>query len=112
MPDQGVRRASGRAAAFVLGAALLSWSLGDVVVAVQSLGGATPPSPSLADVFYLSFYPLAYVAVMLFVRGEVRGMTVTNWLDGVIAGLGAAAVCAAFCSAASWSPAGGTSSEQ
>ena len=86
----------GRAAAFVLGAALLSWSLGDVVVAVQSLGGATPPSPSLADVFYLSFYPLAYVAVMLFVRGEVRGMTVTNWLDGVIAGLGAAAVCAAF----------------
>ena len=86
----------GRAAAFVLGAALLSWSLGDVVINVQSLGGATPPSPSLADVFYLSFYPLAYIAVMLFVRGEVRGMTVTNWLDGVIAGLGAAAVCAAF----------------
>ena len=86
----------GRATAFVLGAALLSWAIGDVVVTVQSLGGATPPSPSLADVFYLSFYPLAYIAVTLFVRTEVRGMTSANWLDGVIAGLGAAAVCAAF----------------
>ena len=85
-----------RATAFVLGAALLSWAIGDVVVTVQSLGGATPPSPSLADVFYLSFYPLAYIAVTLFVRTEVRGMTSANWLDGVIAGLGAAAVCAAF----------------
>jgi diguanylate cyclase len=86
----------GRTAALVLGAALLSWSLGDVIITVQSLGGATPPSPSLADLFYLCFYPLAYIAVMLFVRSEVRGMTSANWLDGVIAGLGAAAVCAAF----------------
>jgi diguanylate cyclase len=86
----------GRATALVLGTALLSWAVGDVVVTVQSLGGATPPSPSLADIFYLSFYPLAYIAVTLFVRTEVRGMTSANWLDGVIAGLGAAAVCAAF----------------
>ncbi len=86
----------GRGTAIVLGAALLSWSLGDVVITIQSLGGATPPSPSLADVFYLCFYPLAYTAVMLFIRSEIRGLTAANWLDGVIAGLGAAAVCAAF----------------
>jgi diguanylate cyclase (GGDEF)-like protein len=86
----------GRVTALVLGAALLSWSLGDVVITIQSLGGATPPSPSVADIFYLSFYPLAYTAVMLFIRSEVRGLSPANWLDGVIAGLGAAAVCAAF----------------
>ena len=86
----------GRATALVLGAALLAWSLGDVVITVQSLGGATPPSPSVADIFYLSFYPLAYTAVMLFIRSEVRGLPPGHWLDGVVAGLGAAAVCAAF----------------
>jgi len=93
---RGLVEQRGRLAAMVLGAALLSWALGDVVITVLSLGGATPPSPSLADVFYLGFYPLAYVAVMIFIRNEIRGMTPAHWLDGVIAGFGAAAVCAAF----------------
>lgn len=93
---RGFARRPGRAAALILGSALLSWTVGDVILSVQSLGGASPPSPSLADVFYLCFYPLAYVAVMLFIRGETRRITAPNWLDGAIAGLGAAAVCAAF----------------
>ena len=58
--------------------------------------GRRPRRPSLADAFYLAFYPLAYVAVVLFMRGEVKKLTPPNWLDGVIAGLGAAAVCGAF----------------
>ena len=89
-------RRPGRVAALILGISLLSWSIGDIVLTVESLGGATPPSPSLADVFYLCFYPLAYVAVMMFLRGEVKRVTAPNWLDGAIAGSGAAAVCAAF----------------
>ena len=93
---RGCIRRPGRAAALILGLALLSWTIGDIVLTVESLGGATPPSPSLADAFYLCFYPLAYVAVMLFIRGEVRRITTSNWLDGAIAGLGAGAVCAAF----------------
>jgi diguanylate cyclase len=93
---RGLVRRSGRIVALVLGAALLSWSLGDVALTAESLGGATPPTPSLADAFYLGFFPLAYVAILLFTRGETRRLNTPSWLDGAIAGLGAAAVCAAF----------------
>jgi diguanylate cyclase len=93
---RGLRRRTGRAVALVLGAGLLCWSLGDLVLTVESLGGATPATPSLADAFYLGFYPLTYVAVGLLMRGDSRRLTSSSWLDGAVAGLGAAALCAAF----------------
>ena len=93
---KGIARHPGRAVALFLGGSLLAWTVGDIVLTVESLGGATPPTPSLADLFYLSFYPLAYVAVVMYMRGEVRRLTIPNLLDGAIAGLGAAAVCGAF----------------
>jgi len=33
---------------------------------------------------------------MLVIRGEVRSFRASTWLDGLVAGLGAAALCAAF----------------
>ncbi len=93
---RGLVRRPGRVTAVVLGISLLMWTLGDMALTVESLGGASPPSPSVADIFYLVFYPFAYIAVVLFIRGEVRRFSTPNWLDGGIAGLGAAAVCAAF----------------
>jgi diguanylate cyclase (GGDEF)-like protein len=87
---------SGRRAAVVIGVSLLAWSLGDVALTVESLGGAKPPSPSVADAFYLCFFPIAYVGIVLFMRGEVRRLSTPSWLDGAVAGLGAASVCAAF----------------
>jgi diguanylate cyclase (GGDEF)-like protein len=92
----GLRRRTGRAVPLILGAALASWALGDVALTVESLRGATPATPSIADGFYLGFFPLAYVALVLFIRGEAGRMTATNWLDAAVAGLGAAALCAAF----------------
>ena len=89
---RGLAWRRGRAVALVLGAGLLSWSLGDMVLTVESLGGATPATPSLADAFYLGFYPLTYVAVGLFMRGDSRRLTTSSWLDGAVAGLGAAAL--------------------
>jgi diguanylate cyclase (GGDEF)-like protein len=80
----------------VLGVALLSWAVGDVVLCVESLGGVTPSVPSIADIFYLGFYPLAYAALALLVRREAGSLVYTNWLDGAVAGMGAAAVVAAF----------------
>jgi diguanylate cyclase (GGDEF)-like protein len=80
----------------VLGLGLLSWSIGDLILALESAGGATPPTPSLADVFYLGFYPLTYTGVFLLARRQIRRFNATTWLDGAIAGLGAAAVCAGF----------------
>jgi diguanylate cyclase (GGDEF)-like protein len=93
---RGLTRRPGRAVALTLGFGLIMWSLGDIALTVESLGGVTPPTPSLADVFYLGFYPLTYVAAVIFMRGEVRRLATPSWLDGAVASVGTASVCAAF----------------
>ncbi|MDQ6822480.1 MAG: hypothetical protein M3076_19455, partial [Actinomycetota bacterium] len=93
---RGLLWRSGRPVALTLGAGLLAWSLGDLALTIESLGGSTPPTPSAADAFYLAFFPLAYVAVVLFVRQQLSQLSTPSWLDGAVAGFGAAAVCAAF----------------
>ena len=80
---------------FVLGLGLLSWSLGDVVLAITGTGSSSA-TPVPADVLYIAFYPITYVALLMFMRRQVRRFSVEMWLDGAIAGLGAAALCAAF----------------
>jgi diguanylate cyclase (GGDEF)-like protein len=89
-------RGPGRWLALPLGLGLLGWALGDVVWTFESQGGAAPPTPSAADVFYLSLYPLAYLAVMLVMRRQPGRFQPSLWLDGAVAGLSAAAICAAF----------------
>jgi two-component system sensor histidine kinase/response regulator len=91
----------------VLGAACLSWALGDVALTIESLGGATPSVPSAADGFYLGFFPLCFVAFMLVVRRGNSGSLVATSLDGLIAGLGVAALSAAFIFSAVEKAAGG-----
>ena len=93
---RGIRARPGRVLPLVLGFGLLSWSIGDFVLTAESAGGATPPVPSVADAFYLAFYPLTYTGVFLLARRQVRKFTATVWLDAAIAGLGAAAICAEF----------------
>jgi diguanylate cyclase len=53
------------------------------------------PYPSLADALYLGFYPLAYVAMTLLVRQRIQRFSTAVWLDGIVGGLGSAAICAA-----------------
>ena len=86
----------GRAVPLVLGSAVLTWAAGDVALTWESWGGASAVSPSPADAFYICFYPLAYAAIVLMLRKEIKRLLPATWLDGAIAGLGAAAVCAAF----------------
>jgi diguanylate cyclase len=86
----------GRAIPLVLGSAVLAWAAGDVILTWESWGGASVGEPSLADAFYVCFYPLAYAAIVLMLRKEIKRLLPATWLDGAIAGLGAAAVCAAF----------------
>ena len=93
---RGLDRNPGRAAPLALGFGLLSWAIGDTLLTAESLGGATPATPSPADIFYLCFYPLAYVGAVLLLRSAMGRLSRPNWLDGVVAGLGAAAVCSAF----------------
>ena len=91
----GLVRRGARWVPVTLGAALMAWAVGHLTETIQTLGGATPPEAALYDAFQLCFYPLAYVALVLYLRGEVRRLASLSWLDGIIAGLGAAALCAA-----------------
>jgi len=93
---RGFSRRHGRTIPLVLGTAVLAWSLGDFVLAGETFGGSSAGHPSMADAFYVSFYPLAYVAIVLMLRRGIGRLLPATWLDGAIAGLGAAAVCAAF----------------
>ena len=85
-----------RRVALVMGGACFSWATGDLVLTLESLGGATPPNPSLADAFYLGFFPIALAAIVLFVRGEIKRGDRPNWLDGAVAAIGMAALCSGF----------------
>jgi diguanylate cyclase (GGDEF)-like protein len=50
------------------------------------------PYPSISDVFFLAFYPVAYTGVGLLVRASAPKGSWTIWLDGLIAALGVAAL--------------------
>ncbi|MFZ0169045.1 MAG: bifunctional diguanylate cyclase/phosphodiesterase [Candidatus Dormiibacterota bacterium] len=88
----GLARPRDRTIPVVLGLAVLSWATGDAVLTATPQGH----SPQLADVFYLLFYPTAYVGLVLILRREAGRLVPATWLDGITAGLGAAAVCGAF----------------
>ena len=52
----------------VMGVACISWAVGDFVLTAESLGGGTPPTPSLADVFYVGFFPLCFLGFAFLIR--------------------------------------------
>ncbi len=93
---RGFTKRPGRAIPLTLGAGVMAWALGDVAITAEGWNGADVGIPSLADAFYVCFYPLAYAAIVLMLRREIKRLLPATWLDGAIAGLGAAAVCAAF----------------
>jgi diguanylate cyclase (GGDEF)-like protein len=87
-----------RAAWLAMGAGLLFWSLGELYYSQFIAGTSQEPggSVSFADALYLAMYPCFYVALGLLARRRLRDMRVGMWLDGLIAGLGAASVGAAL----------------
>ena len=54
--------------------------------------GGNPPFPSLADAFYLGFYPACYLGIVLLVRRRISSFNASLWLDGFTAALAAGAV--------------------
>ena len=85
-----------RTVPYFLGISLLMWTSGDILLTVQSLGRASAPTISAADIFYFLFYPLAYIACITLFQRALHRINKPNWLDGIVAGGGAAALCAAF----------------
>jgi len=79
----------------LLGLALALWTAGDLYYFFAFSATADAPIPSVADPFYLAFYPVSYVALALLLRRRMQGFRGNLWLDGVIASLAVAALGAA-----------------
>ncbi|MDQ1654458.1 MAG: hypothetical protein QOI35_3658 [Cryptosporangiaceae bacterium] len=88
------RRRAGRSVWLVLGFGLLVWTLGDVAWTSLAVNNVVP-TPSVADGLFIAFYPMAYLAVIMLIRTGSEHFLPSTWLDGLLCGLSAAAVCAA-----------------
>jgi two-component system cell cycle response regulator len=79
---------------FAIGLAL--YAGGNIYWSAALAGLDEPPYPSVADGLWLSFYPVAYVAIVLLARARMPRLGMRLWLDGVIAALTVAAISAAI----------------
>jgi two-component system cell cycle response regulator len=87
---------SERVAWGAFGLALLLWAMGWLYYGALVRPAAAPPYPSGADVLWLAFYPIVYVALISLARSRTPGFGRSVWLDGLIGALALGAVAAAF----------------
>jgi len=81
---------------FALAAGLALYGAGNIVWTLLVRTQEPPPFPSLADGLWLSFYPSAFIAMVLLVREIAEELPLSMWLDGVIGGLAVASFAAAL----------------
>jgi diguanylate cyclase (GGDEF)-like protein len=81
---------SERAAWIAFAAGVVSWSVGELLF--DFVYGGDPPFPSVADAFFLAFYPACYVGICLLVRSRISEITPMVWFDGAMAAIAAAAL--------------------
>ncbi|HTU08931.1 MAG TPA: GAF domain-containing sensor histidine kinase [Trebonia sp.] len=92
----GLRRRPASFVPLVFGLALIFTMIGNTILTVDALHGIPPPPPTPADFFGLGFIVLCFVGIGLMAREDRERLSPRELLDGGIAALGAAAVCAAF----------------
>ena len=85
-----------RAAWIAMTANLALWATADLMWTLHYNHLDDPPSPNLADVFYLATYPCAYVGLVLLLRARLRPVRASLWLDGAVSGLTLAALATAL----------------
>ena len=81
-----------RGAWLLIAAAILAWGAAEVYWTAALVDNPSAPYPSLADVGYLAFYPLAIAGLWMLVRTRARELDWRLWMDGAIAALGTAAL--------------------
>ncbi|MDN4474022.1 putative bifunctional diguanylate cyclase/phosphodiesterase [Demequina zhanjiangensis] len=84
------RRSGDRSVWFLLGTALILATLGDFIYTQVVSGREPEPFPSIADPFYLGYYPFAIAGVVVFVRARARQIPGAVWLDGIMLALATA----------------------
>lgn len=93
---RATRGGSEQAAWLLIAATILSQALTEFCWTVFYEGNPSPPYPSLCDIGWLAFYPLAATSILLMVRARARALDWRLWTDGLIAALGTGALGAAF----------------
>ena len=81
---------SERAAWIAFAVGMVSWSVAEILFDFVYAGD--PPFPSVADAFFLVFYPACYVGMCLLVRHRISEITPMVWFDGAMAAIAAAAL--------------------
>ena len=92
---RAVRIPERRTAWILLAVGLSLYGAGNVVWTIWYDHQSAPPIPSISDVLWLALYPASYVGLVLLARDRRRSVTAGVWLDGIVAGLGFAALGAA-----------------
>jgi two-component system cell cycle response regulator len=85
-----------RAAWACFGIGLLFNAAGEIYYSFAFGDNGNPPTPSVADALYLSYYPCIYAGIVLLVRARLDRFSPSTWLDGAIAASTTAALVAAF----------------
>ncbi len=83
-----------------------SWTIFAFGISVYGLGNVlwaawiehlpNPPIPSICDGMWLTLYPACYIGILGLARVRERRVPARIWLDGIVAGLGVAAIGAAI----------------
>jgi diguanylate cyclase (GGDEF)-like protein len=88
--------ASERRAWLTLGGAMLLWALGQTYYSVVLYYASPAPFPSPADLLFLAFYPVSFVALVMLLRARIPQLEPLAWVDGLIGALAVAGVAAAL----------------
>ncbi|MBI2683987.1 MAG: hypothetical protein HYX33_01120 [Actinobacteria bacterium] len=75
----------------LVGVGFALWGLGNLYWAMRVDGLAVAADPNLADVAWLSAYPLWFIGLVMLVRRQ-GGRAVAHWLDAALAALAAGAL--------------------
>jgi diguanylate cyclase (GGDEF)-like protein len=89
---RAVRIPRQRRAWMLLAIGLSLYGIGNIVWIVWYDQLLAPPIPSISDGLWLSLYPASYVGLVLLARGNGRPIPAGVYLDGIVAGLGFAAL--------------------
>ncbi|MGA2165134.1 MAG: EAL domain-containing protein [Solirubrobacteraceae bacterium] len=93
---RAVRTTESRKSWMIFAFGISIYGLGNVLWAAWIEHLPNPPIPSICDGMWLTLYPCCYVGVVGLARLRERRVPARMWLDGIIAGLGIAAIGAAI----------------
>jgi diguanylate cyclase (GGDEF)-like protein len=93
---RAVRTTESRKSWMIFAFGISIYGLGNVLWAAWIEHLPNPPIPSICDGMWLTLYPCCYIGIVGLARLRERRVPARMWLDGIVAGLGVAAIGAAI----------------